>query len=148
MARFLTEEWIDEFNAALDGVVLPLPGPDAGLAAAGGSFVMVEEIHDAPDGDLSVTLTADGGRIHLSRRARGGRDDSDRDDRHDEEADVTIVLAYHDAVALSAGELTPAEAVGAGRIRVRGDLSVLASAQSMLDAARERTGELSATTTY
>ena len=50
MARFLTQEWIDEFNAALDGVVLPLPGPDAGLAAAEGSFVVVEEIHDAPDG--------------------------------------------------------------------------------------------------
>jgi putative sterol carrier protein len=148
VARFLTEEWIDQFNAALDGVVLPLPGPDAGLAAAKGSFVVVEEIHDAPDGDLSVTLTAESGRLRLSRRAGGGRDDVDRDDRHDEQADVTIVLAYHDAVALSAGELTPAEAVGSGRIRVRGDLSVLASAHSMLDAAREVTAGLSATTTY
>lgn len=145
MTRFLTEDWIDEFNAALDGVVLPLPGPDAGLAAADGTFVVVQEIHDTPDGDLSVTLTADRGRLRLSRRAGGDRGDSDR---YDEDADVTIVLAYHDAVALSSGELTPAEAVGAGRIRVRGDLSVLASAHSMLDAARERTAGLSATTTY
>jgi hypothetical protein len=155
VARFLSQEWIDEFNAALDGVVLPLPGPDGGLAAADGNFVVVEEIRDAPDGDLSVTMAVDGGRMHLSRHAgpdrdtsgstgSGGGTDADRG----EEADVTIVLSYRDAVALSAGELTPAEAVGAGRIRVRGDLSVLASAHQMLDAARERASDLSATTTY
>ncbi len=61
---------------------------------------------------------------------------------------MTIVLSYSDAVALSNGELTPAEALTAGRIRVRGDLSVLVTAQSMLETARERTVELSATTTY
>ena len=139
---------MDEFNAALDGVVLPLPGPDAGIAAAEGSFVVVEEIHAAPDGDLRVTLRADSGRLHLSRRTRPEAANAEVDDRPDEDADVTIALSYHDAVALSTGELTPAEAVGAGRIRVRGDLSVLASAHSLFDAARERTAELSATTTY
>lgn len=61
---------------------------------------------------------------------------------------MTIVLSYPDAVSLSAGELTPAEALTAGRIRVRGDLSVLVSAEAMLEAARERTPDLSATTTY
>jgi SCP-2 sterol transfer family len=150
VARFLTQEWIDEFNAALDDVVLEAPGPEAGLAAAEGSFVVVEEVHDAPDGDLVVTLRADGGRLRLSRRPhpeRGGSDESDAD-QHDAKADVTIALSYRDAVALSTGELTPSEAVGAGRIRVRGDLSVLVGAHTMLDAARERTAELSATTTY
>ncbi len=153
MARFLTQEWIDEFNAALHDVVLPLPGPDAGLGAAEGSFVVVEEVHDAPDGDIGVTLRAEGGRLHLSRQAlsdRGGPEGTDAvpSDVPSDTADVTIVLSYPDAVSLSAGELTPAEALTAGRIRVRGDLSVLVSAQAMLEAARERTPDLSATTTY
>jgi putative sterol carrier protein len=149
MARFLTQEWIDEFNAALEGVVLPLPGPEGGLAAADGSFVVVEEVHDAPDGDIRVTLRADAGRIQFSRRAiADAAAGPDQDDGAGEAADVTIVLSYRDAVALSSGELTPAQAIGAGRIRVRGDLAVLMSAQSMLDAARERTAELAAATTY
>ncbi len=73
MARFLSQQWIDEFNAAIDGVVLPLPGPEAGLAAAEGSFVVTEEVLGAPDGDLCVTLRADGGRLQLSRRSLADR---------------------------------------------------------------------------
>ena len=145
MARFLTQEWIDEFNAALDGVDLPLPGPGAGLAVEQGSFVVAEEVRDAPEGDLRVTLRVEGGRLQLARRAMADQETPDEDD---EAADVTIALSYHDAVALSAGELTPADALTAGRIRVRGDLSVLVAGQSMLDAARERTPEVSARTTY
>ena len=49
---------------------------------------------------------------------------------------MTIALAYADAAALSRGELTPADALNAGRIRVRGDLSALVAAQQLLDGAR------------
>ena len=49
---------------------------------------------------------------------------------------MTIALAYDDAAAMARGRLTPAEALNAGRIRVRGDLSALAAAQELLDAAR------------
>jgi hypothetical protein len=160
VARFLTEEWVAEFNAALDGAVLPLPGPDGGLAAADGNFVVAEEIRDTPDGDIRVMLRVDGGRIRLSRRAPSDRtgpaedaatgpaEDAEENEELGEAANVTIVLSYPDAVALSSGELTPAEALAAGRIRVRGDLSVLVSAYSMLEAARERTAGLAADTTY
>ena len=37
---------------------------------------------------------------------------------------------------MSKGELAPAEALNTGRVRVRGDLSVLVAAQQMLNAAR------------
>ena len=37
---------------------------------------------------------------------------------------------------MAQGELSPTEALNAGRIRVRGDLSVLVAAQQMLAAAR------------
>ena len=49
---------------------------------------------------------------------------------------------------MAKGELTPAEALNAGRIRVRGDLSVLVAAQQMLAEARDSTGTLAAETTY
>ena len=53
-------------------------------------------------------------------------------DRGPTSPDVTIVISYEDAAAMSKGELAPAEALNAGRIRVRGDLSVLVAAQQML----------------
>jgi ubiquinone biosynthesis protein UbiJ len=60
---------------------------------------------------------------------------------------VTIALDYADAAALSQGGLTPAEALNAGRIRVRGDLAALAASQQILDGARSGAeGKLSPTT--
>ena len=50
------------------------------------------------------------------------------------DAAVTIRLTWDDAVAMVAGELAPGEAIAAGRVRVRGDLSVLAEAQAVLGA--------------
>ena len=61
---------------------------------------------------------------------------------------MTIALAYDDAAALATGGLSPAEALNAGRIRVRGDLSVLAAGQELLAAARVHTRALDADTTY
>jgi len=59
--RFLSPSWVEEFNSALEGVVLPGAGPDAGLVAADGRFTVVQEVHGAPDGDLRVILHVDAG---------------------------------------------------------------------------------------
>jgi putative sterol carrier protein len=61
---------------------------------------------------------------------------------------VTIVLSYEDAARLSTGELQAADAITAGRIRVRGDLSVLVAGQAMLVAAQAHIRPLAADTTY
>lgn len=142
MPRFLTEAWVAAFNAALDGVQLPTPGPDAGLAAADGRFTVAQEVRGTPDGDIRLTLhTADGGvtleRSPLTPSTGAGST-----------ADVTIALAYADAAALARGELSPADALNAGRIRVRGDLSVLAAGQELLVEARAHTRDLDADTTF
>jgi putative sterol carrier protein len=143
VARFLSQEWVDAVNAALDGVVVPEPGPEAGLAAQDGSFTVAQEVRGGPEGDVRLVLTADGGSLAMAVGPLGGGGTDE-----DEDAEVTIAVAYDDAVALSQGTLTPAEALTAGRIRVRGDLSVLAAGQAMLAAARERTGAVDAATTY
>ena len=143
MTRFLSEEWVDEFNAALEGAVLALPD-DPGLAAADGTFVVVEEVSGAPGGDRRVVLRVDGGRLSLSLAPL----DAAEPEHDTEDVEVTIALSYGDAAALSKGELTVAEALTSGRIRVRGDLSVLVSVQSMMAGARDHTAGLSASTTY
>jgi hypothetical protein len=150
VARFLSPAWAEEFNAALQGVKVPGPDPDAGLGAVGGTFTMVQEVHGTPDGDVRLTLRVDQGALHLHLEPRDGADPvSGGPPRSDPvPTDVTIVLSYEDAVAMSKGELAPAEALNTGRIRVRGDLSVLVAAQAMLDAARSATVTMRSATTY
>lgn len=140
MPRFLSPEWAKAFDSVLDGVTVPGPTADAGLAAVGGRFTVVQEIHGAPTGDVTVVLVVADGTLHLSLAA-------DREAASDS-ADVSISLSYQDAASLSRGELAAAEALGAGRIRVRGDLSVLVASQRMLASAQQYVQALAAQTTY
>lgn len=141
MPRFYSPEWVAAFNEAVEG--LDLAGVDTGgaLGAADGSFTVCQVVHGGPDGDLVVSLVVDGGRLHLEQG-----DPSDRDAA--EAARTTISLSYEDAAAMSRGELDPAEALGWGRVRVRGDLAVLVASQALLAAAGGRLAGLQATTTY
>ncbi len=142
MPRFLTRDWVEAFNAALADVRLPGPGPDAGLAAADGRFTVAQEVRGVPDGDVRLLLRSGDGTLTL------GLGPLDRTGGAAPDADVTVALQYTDAVALATGRLSPAEALNAGRIRVRGDLSVLTAGQELLSAARAHTRELDADTTY
>jgi hypothetical protein len=151
MARFLTPAWVEALNRALEGVRLPDPGPDAGLAMADGRVVVVEEIHGSPEGDVRLVMTIDAGTVHLELDTAAGPSDDPLPppdgDHRDPGPTVTIALAYADAAALAQGRLTPAEALNAGRIRVRGDLAALAASQQILDGARSQAeGKLPPTT--
>jgi putative sterol carrier protein len=148
VARFLSPSWAEEFNAALDGVVVPGPGPDAGLAAADGRFTVAQEVRGTPDGDVRLVLRVDRGALHLRLEPSGEPERNGTGASDHTRPDVTIALSYEDAAAMSKGELSPAEALNAGRIRVRGDLSVLVAAQLMLEAARTTTQALVSSTTY
>lgn len=140
MAQFLSPEWVAAFDAALAGVTVPGPGNEAGLAAVDGEFTVIQEVHGAPSGDITVALTVSDGALHLSLL--------DEQEPGASTADVAISLAYEDAVALSKGELVAAEALTAGRVRVRGDLSVLVASQQMLASAQPYVQALAADTTY
>lgn len=61
---------------------------------------------------------------------------------------MVISLGYEDAAALARGELDPTEALAAGRVRVRGDLSVLVAGQALLAAAAAQMAALQAETTF
>jgi putative sterol carrier protein len=147
MARFLSPEWVAALNHALEGVVVDGPGPAAGLAAVGGRFTVAQEVRGTPAGDVRLHLRVEDGSLHfmlsgLTDEVPIGQEGSV------ETADVTVTLSYEDAAALSKGELAPAEALNAGKIRVRGDLSVLVASQSMLESARSFTASVVTATTY
>ena len=147
MPRFLTPEWVAAYNDALADTTLPAPGPDSGLAATDGRFTVAQNVSGSPDGDVRlVMVAADGGlRFAVTPLVPTG---ADRPDRGVPEPEVTIALSYTDAVALATGALSPAEALNQGRIRVRGDLSVLVAGQQMLESARALVETLGADTTY
>jgi hypothetical protein len=121
VSRFLSPEWVEAFNEALADVAVAPPGPEAGLAVRDGRFSMCQVVTGGPDGDVQTTLRVQEGRVTMTGGDCG-------------EAAVTIRLTWEDAVAMVAGELAPGEAIAAGRVRVRGDLSVLAEAQAVLGA--------------
>ncbi len=95
-------------------------------------------MRDVPDrGDVRTVLCVDGGSVSLALS-----EDAETT------SNVTLSLSYDDAAALAQGSLQPAEALGRGRIRVRGDLAVLVASQAVLAAASSRLGPFQAATTY
>ena len=150
MPRYLSPEWVQSFDAALSALDLSDVVAAAGagsLAAADGTFSVVQVVTGVPTdsarsteavgsadaasaaADVRVVLTVADGRAHLALDPSG-----------DLTGTATIVLGYADAAAMARGELDPADALAAGRIRVRGDLAALVAGQDVLAAAATRLG--------
>jgi hypothetical protein len=141
---FYSPDWVAAFNAAVAD--LDVSSIDAGpsLAVTDGGFRVAQVVHDVPGareiGEIRVVLALTDGRLAMALEPAGGPTD--------DPVNVTLLLSYEDAAALSRGEVDPATLVGTGRVRVRGDLSVLVAGQALLAAAAPRLAELQATTTY
>jgi putative sterol carrier protein len=150
MPAYLSRQWVQAFNTALAGLDLTEAIAAAGAASltvAQGTFSVAQVVTDgppnlteelggtsspdsSPDGSIRTVLTVDDGRIALVADPSGTTP-----------ANVTIVLTYADAIAVARGELHPADALAAGRVRVRGELSVLVAGQSVLNAAAAILGQ-------
>jgi hypothetical protein len=137
VARYLSLEWVQSFDAALSALDLSDAVAAAGagsLAAADGTFSVVQVITGVPDdvqagGDVHLVLTVAGGRARLALDPSGTVGGT-----------ATIVLGYAEALAMARGELDPADALAAGRVRVRGDLAALVAGQDVLAEAATRLG--------
>ncbi len=146
MPRFLSEDWVTEFNRAVADTAVTPPADTASISASSGTFSVAQLVRDVPGadgepaGDVGTILTVAGGGLVLSR--------FDATSPPPGPPSVTISLDYADAVALSRGELEAAELLGTGRVRVRGDLSVLVAGQAALAQAAHQLDGLHATTTY
>ena len=138
MPRYLTPEWVESFDAALGALDLSDAVAAAGagsLAAADGTFSVVQVVTGVPD-----DVRAAGGDVHLVLTVPDGRARLGLDRSGTASGTATIVLGYAEALAMARGELDPADALAAGRVRVRGDLAALVAGQDVLAAAAGRLG--------
>ncbi len=138
MPRYLSPEWVESFDAALSALDLSDAVATAGansLAAADGTFSVVQVVTGVPDDvragaeDVHLVLSVADGRAHLGLDSSGTV-----------RGTATIVLGYAEALAMARGELDPADALAAGRVRVRGDLAALVAGQDVLAEAASRLG--------
>jgi len=148
--RYLSPEWVETFDAALGKLDLTeviVAAGSGSLLAADGAFTVAQVVEAAPDAagangggstatgtgtrTVRTVLTIAEGHAHLAL---------DPDGAASEAADVTMLLGYEDALAMAQGALEPADALAAGRVRVRGDLAALVAAQSVLQAASAMLG--------
>jgi SCP-2 sterol transfer family len=138
MPRYLTPEWVESFDAALGSLDLSDAVAAAGagsLAAADGTFSVVQVVTGVPE-----DVQAAGGDVHLVLAVAGGRASLALDPSGTAGGTATIVLGYAEALAMARGELDPADALAAGRVRVRGDLAALVAGQDVLAEAAARLG--------
>ena len=137
MARYLSAEWIEAFDAALAALDLSeavASAASGSLAAADGTFSVAQLVSGAPadlGSEVRVVLSVAEGHAHLALDPDGVAGAS---------ASATIALEYADALALALGRMDPADALAAGRVRVRGDLAALVAGQEVLAAAAARLG--------
>ena len=143
--QLYSPEWVEAFNrAAAEVTAHPGPagdvaGAQAGAEEPGGTapsrqrdFRLLQVVHGAPEGTVRIGLEASAGRLVMTREPP------------DEPApEVTLTVDYADAVALSRGEIDPARLIASGRVKVRGDLSVLVAGQSLLTRVATRVTPLS-----
>lgn len=149
MARYLSPEWVEAFDAALSALDLTdaiAAAASGSLAAADGTFSVAQVVSGAPadvaggpEGragpaghEVRVVLSVADGRAHMALEADGGAAAGSGESAP---ATATIALDYADALALALGRLDPADALAAGRVRVRGDLAALVAGQAVLAAA-------------
>lgn len=129
MARFLSEEWFALVQAAL-------PVDDGAGATGETTAVSVRHrVTGGPDGDVDYVVRAASGRFTVGPGGEGP-------------VDIEIIESYESASAISQGLLTPAAAFAAGRLKLAGDVALLAERQEDFTAFGQLLAPVRATTTY
>lgn len=107
MTDFLSEAWFAELGKVLVGAgPVPLEDPSR-------TFRVVIEMYDAPSSvphAITFTLSADGASLEAGDHLA---------------ADAIVRLSFQDATDLNAGRFDSATALREGRVKVRGDMSVI-----------------------
>lgn len=98
------------------------------------SLVVGHVVTGGPQGDVAFRLAFHHGTVDVATGS--------------DQADVVLVEDYETAAALSRGQLTPSEAVAAGRLKVRGRVQALVDHQEAFSGLGDVFGALRATTTY
>ncbi len=129
VAKYLSQEWIDELDrAARASDLVHTAAPDL-------VFVVEHEVTGGPDGPVRYHIAFDRGavRLHLGPAER---------------ADACFTEDFETAVAVSSGSINAQSAFMTGRLRVRGDMEKLIAAQPAIEALDRAVEAARARTTY
>jgi hypothetical protein len=132
MARFLSGEWFALVRDALPGADEEAVDEPEGHRPA---VSVRHRVTGVPDGDVDYVVRAGSGRFSIEPGAEGP-------------VDVEIVEGYDSAAAISQGLLTPAAAFSSGRLKLEGDVAVLADRQTDFVALGRLLAPVRAVTTY
>lgn len=128
MARFLSPEWFAEIAACADE-------NEALREAAAGPAVSVRQVvRGGPDGDVAYTVRLADGAVTVVP-------DGDA-------ADLEVTSDYATAAAISQGRLSPAAAFASGRLKLSGQVGVLARRAGVLCGLGDVFGSLRGSTEY
>ena len=105
MAKWLTQEWHDQFKA------LAQSQPERPGASARMQYV----VSGGPDGDVRYYWVLENGKLLESQLGELP------------DAEITLTVAYEDAIKIQQGELDANAAFMQGRIKVAGDMAKLMS---------------------
>lgn len=129
MAKYLTQEWLDEFKSVSNATQPERPGVSARMQYT---------ITSAPTGDVSYYWVIVDGT--LTEAQLGETTDTD----------FTITMAYDDAVKVQKGEVDTNAAFMQGKMKVSGNMAKLLSLLPLTNSPeyKKLEEEMRATTTY
>ena len=127
MARFLSDEWFALVRDIVSGPVEPVTG--------GATVSVRHRVTGGPDGDIDYVVRAGASGYSVEPGVEGP-------------VDIEIVESYESAAAIGQGQLTPADAFAAGRLRLEGDVALLAERQADFAALGDLLAPVRAVTTY
>lgn len=127
MTRFLSEEWFTLVRGIVSASDEAAPG--------GGTVSVRHRVTGGPDGDIDYVVRAGADGYSVEPGAEGP-------------VDIEIVESYESAAAIGQGTLTPADAFAAGRLKLAGDVALLAERQADFAALGELLAPVRAVTTY
>jgi putative sterol carrier protein len=123
VAVFLSSEWFDDLNAALESAA-PVPLEDGADAVR-----VVLEFSDAPSSVLhAITFSVSSAGASLAPGDHLA-------------ADAIMRLSYADALALTRGEFDSASALRDARVKVRGNVNAVVGLLGWLQSAHPRSGQ-------
>ncbi len=116
MAKFLSDEWVAEANAAATS------DPTFTAAAAGKDLGVQFVVTDVPDsGEVQYYLQIAGGSPVIASGTLDG-------------ADVTVTAEYENAAAIARNDLNVQMAFMSGKVKVAGNLAALMMHQNVIAA--------------
>ncbi len=125
MVRYLSPGWFERLREL--GATAP--------TGRAGRVVLRHEVHDGPDGHVTYDVVIDTAAAAIDPVADGP-------------ADLVFVTDYPTAAAIASGTISTNAALADGRLRVRGDVTILASKGDQLPAGDLVPDQLRAETRY